>query len=138
MLKPDPDENPYGDAAWFGILTWIQPEAAVRMGKPRLVRSLERRYTSYLTHIYRARYGGCTSANTSLTSSMPETLTISRRQLSVSDFHLDFDTDTLPSLLDELRACQKKQAWVSDHYSDVPLDSMISKSGLRACICPRL
>ena len=31
------------------------------------------------------------------------------------------------SLLAELRTCLKKQAWVSDHYSDEPFDSILSE-----------
>ena len=31
------------------------------------------------------------------------------------------------SLLSELRTCLKKQAWVSDHYSDEPFDSILSE-----------
>lgn len=35
MLKPDPEVNTGGDAAWFGVLTWIQPEDVDE--DPRLV-----------------------------------------------------------------------------------------------------
>lgn len=42
MVNPDPEENPRGDAAWFAIVTWIQPASEVRRNKPRLVRSSSR------------------------------------------------------------------------------------------------
>ena len=49
MLKPDPDVNPNKDAAWFGILTWIQPVGEVRKGRPRMVRISSLGHYSLLT-----------------------------------------------------------------------------------------
>ena len=37
MLRPDPEDNPRGDAAWFGILTWIQPRKEVKDGDTQQV-----------------------------------------------------------------------------------------------------
>lgn len=37
MLRPDAEVNTRGDAAWFGVITWVQPQDEVRRGKPRLV-----------------------------------------------------------------------------------------------------
>ncbi|KZV59819.1 hypothetical protein PENSPDRAFT_694813 [Peniophora sp. CONT] len=36
MLKPDPEVNPRREAAWFGILTWVQPEKEVRRKRARM------------------------------------------------------------------------------------------------------
>lgn len=38
MLSPDPEVNTGGDAAWFGVLTWIEPEDNVKRNRARLVR----------------------------------------------------------------------------------------------------
>lgn len=37
MLKPDPDVNSRDESAWFGVLTWIQPEEEVVGRRARLV-----------------------------------------------------------------------------------------------------
>ena len=34
LLKHDPEANPRGETAWFGIVTWIQPNSEVRKGHP--------------------------------------------------------------------------------------------------------
>lgn len=38
MLEPNAGVNSAGDDAWFGVLTWVQPEEDVKRGKLRLVR----------------------------------------------------------------------------------------------------
>lgn len=37
MLDPNPEVNVVGDKAWFGVLTWVQPEEEVENGDTQLV-----------------------------------------------------------------------------------------------------
>lgn len=77
MLRPDPEVNNAGESAWFGVVSWIQPGSEVRGRKAQQVRLLpEQSLTDFpfsQHHLYSVRYGGCTPASTSSTSSRPVT-----------------------------------------------------------------
>ena len=55
LLKPDPEANPRGETAWFGIVTWIQPDSEVRKGHPRLVRDFPAVLSISCSHLLAVR-----------------------------------------------------------------------------------
>ncbi|KZV61100.1 hypothetical protein PENSPDRAFT_671228, partial [Peniophora sp. CONT] len=93
MLTPDPESNPGRDAAWFGILTWIQPKEEVGRKHVR----------------------------------MCEVWWVYTRQHAI-DVVKAGNGQNKKKFLRDLRKCDKKQAWVSNHFSDEPLDSIMSES----------
>ncbi|VDB96856.1 unnamed protein product [Peniophora sp. CBMAI 1063] len=91
MVNPDPEENPRGDAAWFAIVTWIQPASEVRRNKPRLCELWWIYTRQHLIDVVRAA-----------------------------------NAENKDDLLKEIKSCNKKQAWVSNHFSEEPLDSIFT------------
>lgn len=129
MLKPDddPEVNPRGDKAWFGVLTWVQPEGRGRGGRARLVSNdcfLYRLGTD--TFGRSVKCGGCTPSSTSLTSSKAVNHRSTRRTSKSSPCPRSNLGRCLSRIMAVVRKSHKKLAWLSNHFSDEPLDSIIS------------
>ncbi|VDC00372.1 unnamed protein product [Peniophora sp. CBMAI 1063] len=91
MLKPEPETNLAGDAAWFGVLSWIEPSEMVKDPLPRMC---EVWWVYTRQHLIDLVEGG--------------------------------DAPDKEELLATLRSCSRRQAWVSDHYSEEPLGSVMT------------
>lgn len=128
MLNPDPEANPRNERAWFGVLTWIQPQEEVVRRRARLVSFILPYVSSCnLVSTPSARYGGSTLGSTSSTRSRLVILRTRRSKYCLAFLPSLAIADRILSMLKEIRLCSKKQAWVSNHFSDEPLDSIMSK-----------
>ena len=125
MLRPTPGLNPTRDRAWYGVLTWIQPKEEVQPGDIRLVRR-ECRCGSQSDLVGSARFSGSILRRT---WNILSRQAISRKLKSALFFEprRQIPDAGTRRLREHLEGRSARTAWVSTHYSDEALESIISQ-----------
>ena len=126
MLRPDAACNPTQDRYWFGVLTWIQPLHEVRGNRVRMVSLCGFVVVLFTPHAHSVKCGGCIQSDIFCTHAGTKKSSNPLSTAHICD-HFSMLSYLMYRLRKTLKGFTNKAAWLSDHFTHEPVDSIVSK-----------